>query len=157
MNLRQRPVEPADTPFLVRLHESTLERELADLALDPAQRTELARQQMELQRAHYRRQYPGTQFLLLLDGDLPVGKLTLHEREQEIGLMDIALLPAWRNRGHGERVTRAVQAAAREAGKSVGLYVEVNNPGARRFYARLGFVTKETLPTHERLVWTPPA
>lgn len=54
--------------------------------------------------------------------------------------LGIAVLPAWRGRGIGERLMQAAEAWAREHGaERVVLDLASANEGARRFYERLGY------------------
>ena len=63
----------------------------------------------------------------------------MHRQLNEIRIMDIALLPDWRNAGIGSRLLRSILAEADSAGAAVTLHVERWNP-AKRLYDRLGFV-----------------
>jgi ribosomal protein S18 acetylase RimI-like enzyme len=55
-------------------------------------------------------------------------------------LIDIALLPQYRNQGIGSTLLRELLADAARAGCAVSLKVENTNPAAR-LYERLGFQT----------------
>lgn len=60
-------------------------------------------------------------------------------------------------RALGTTLVRWVQDAARREGASIALGVAVDNPGARAFYARLGFGTVEDGATYCAMRWPPPA
>ena len=68
----------------------------------------------------------------------PIGRLYVHRRESEIGVVDIALLPAYRKQGIGGLLLREILAEAAAASKPVRIYVERFNP-AQHLYERLGF------------------
>ncbi|NNM28153.1 MAG: GNAT family N-acetyltransferase [Akkermansiaceae bacterium] len=113
------------------------------------------RQQFEAQHDGYRSAHPEADHeLILVDGE-PVGRLYVRREAEVIGLMDISLLPAWRNRGLGSRLIRDLLAEAREGGQRVELYVEKWNPDARRLYLRLGFADREDIGTHWMMEWRP--
>jgi ribosomal protein S18 acetylase RimI-like enzyme len=138
MNLTLRPAEEADRDLLLRIYASTREEELALTDWDDAQKTAFLTQQFTAQDTHYREHYPGAVFnLILLDGD-PVGRLSIHRRPSEIRIMDIALLPAHRNRGIGTSLLRTLQTEAAGSAKPLTIHVEQFNP-ALRLYTRLGF------------------
>ena len=132
----------ADLPFLLHLYASTREEELAVVDWPPGQKEAFLRQQFEAQHAWYREQYPGASFdVVALDGE-PVGRLYVARWERELRIVDVSLLPAWRNQGIGRRLLAALFAEADGAGKAVSIHVERFNP-ALRLYARLGFTLRE--------------
>jgi predicted GNAT family acetyltransferase len=79
----------------------------------------------------------------------------VHRGAQEIRLMELALLPAWRGHGIGGALVQTLVQEATEASLPVTLHVEPSNP-ARRLYLRAGFRHAEELGFYERLVWLPP-
>jgi len=96
------------------------------------------RMQFRAQTEDYARNYRDAQFDLLLCDGTPAGRLYLDRREDEIRIVDIALVPAFRNRGIGTQLLTEVQAEAEADGKAVTIHVEMNNP-AMTLYNRLGF------------------
>jgi ribosomal protein S18 acetylase RimI-like enzyme len=66
------------------------------------------------------------------------GRLYVARWEDEIRIVDIALLPGFRGRGLGSALLRGLMAEADAARKPLSIHVEVNNP-ARQWYERLGF------------------
>ena len=75
---------------------------------------------------------------MILAGDEPAGRLYVARWEDEIRIVDIALLPAFRGRGIGGALLGDLIAEADAAGKPLSIHVEQNNP-ARSLYERLGF------------------
>ena len=71
----------------------------------------------------------------------------------EIRIVDIALLPAYCNRGLGTTLVRALQAEAAASGKPLRIHVERFNP-ALRLYERLGFRQIEDKGVYLFLEWT---
>lgn len=105
------------------------------------------RSQFTLQDVHYRKHYEGAALdVILVDGE-PAGRLYVYRSPSEIRVMDIALLPAFRRRGIGERVFRDLFAEADARGQLVSIHVEVQNV-ARRLYERLGFHAVPTDDEH---------
>jgi predicted GNAT family acetyltransferase len=75
--------------------------------------------------------------VIVVDGQ-PVGRLYVARWAEEIRVVDIAVLPEYRNRGIGSALLRDLMAEAAAAGKPLSIHVERFNP-AVRLYARLGF------------------
>ena len=111
------------------------------------QKAAFVQQQFEAQDAYYREHYdPATFDVIEVDGE-PVGRLYVARWEDEIRIMDIALLPEHRGRGIGTAFMRDLLDEGAHTGKRVSIHVELNNP-ARRLYERLGFS-----PVEERGVY----
>jgi ribosomal protein S18 acetylase RimI-like enzyme len=109
---------------------------------DDAQKESFLRMQFEAQDRWYREQMPDASFeVVLVDGE-PAGRLYVDRREDEIRIVDIALLPEHRGRGIGTLLLGELLSEADAAGKSVTIHVERLNP-ALRLYARLGFSVAE--------------
>lgn len=90
--------------------------------------------------------YPATSQIIVVDGR-DVGELALEEKDDELFLSDIYILPACQNRGLGTALLRDLLAQAQTGGWPVTLQVLRVNP-ARRLYERLGFVTISETETH---------
>ena len=135
---RLRPVTGGDREFLVELYDSLREPELAHVPWDAATRRAFIEHQFSAQDAHYRQHYPGaTLDIIEFDGE-PAGRLYVHRGPGDIRIMDIALVPAFRRRGIGTALLRALIAEGDESGRKLSIHVETNNP-ARMLYERLGF------------------
>ena len=103
-----------------------------------ADKDAFVRMQFEAQDRWYREQMPDASFDVVLVEDEPAGRLYVDQREDEIRIVDIALLPEYRNRGIGSGLLGDLIAGADRAGKPLTIHVERFNR-ARRFYERLGF------------------
>lgn len=143
----------ADADFLLSVYASTRAEELASTDWTPEQKDQFCRMQFQAQDAHYRLNYPGARFDVIMDGDTPVGRLYVDRWAAEIRIMDIALLPEHRGRGFGTHWLRQLQAEAAAAGKTLSIHVERFNP-ALRLYERLGFRLKEDKGVYLLLEWT---
>jgi len=133
-----RPETDADTAFLRHLYASTRAAELAVTDWSDAQKLAFTDSQFGFQRHHYRTYYPATEWGVLEENDVPMGRLYLDRRVTTLLVIDIALLPQWRGRGLGTALLEWVCAQARAAGKSVTVAVEKYNR-AQTLYRRLGF------------------
>jgi ribosomal protein S18 acetylase RimI-like enzyme len=135
---RLRPVGAGDRAFLVDLYAAVRAPELAHVPWDDATKRAFVVQQFTAQDTHYRRHYPGAALDVIEVDGVPAGRLYVHRGPRDIRIMDIALTPAFRGRGIGTRLLRALIAEAAETARTLSIHVEMNNP-ARRLYERLGF------------------
>jgi ribosomal protein S18 acetylase RimI-like enzyme len=147
------PVSEADLPFLFQVYASTRTRELAQAGWPPAQQQEFLLMQARMQHAHYTARYCHGQYYKIRAEGQDVGRLYLDAGQDDVHVIDIAILPAFRNRGIGSAVLRAVQAAARGAGAAVSLQVEKGSP-AGRLYDALGFEPAGDSDTHAFMRWS---
>jgi ribosomal protein S18 acetylase RimI-like enzyme len=128
-----------DLPFLSDVYASTRAEELAPTGWpEDVQRRFLATQ-FEAQHAHYRRHYPEAEWLVIEVAGESAGRLYVEEWPDQIRLIDIALLPAFRGRGIGSALLADLVSAADARPKPLTIHVEKFNR-ARGLYARLGFV-----------------
>ena len=147
-----RPARPEDTPFLLQVYGSVRGGELAATDWTDSQKAQFVEMQFAAQSQYYREHYPDTSFdVIVLDGQ-PVGRLYVARWSDEIRIVDIALLPAYCNRGLGTTLVRALQAEAAASGKPLRIHVERFNP-ALRLYERLGFRQTEDKGVYLFLEW----
>jgi len=133
-----RPASSADRPFLAQVYATTRAEELALVPWTEEQKARFVAHQFEAQDAHYRTHYgDGTFDVIEVDGE-PAGRLYVHRGPSEIRIVDITLAPAFRGRGLGTRLLRALIDEAEDRGCKLSIHVEMNNP-AQRLYERLGF------------------
>ena len=133
-----RTVRAADEPFLRDVYSSTRAEELAQVPWDDQQKAAFLRMQFDAQDRYYREVYPNGAFdVILIEGE-PAGRLYVNRGPDEVRIIDIAMLPAYRNRRIGTHLIGALQAEAALARKPLRIHVERFNP-AMRLYERLGF------------------
>ena len=133
-----RPSGPRDRELLYRVYASTRAEELANVPWDDEAKEAFLRAQFDAQDRWWREHYAGASFdIVLVDGE-PAGRLYVYASEDEIRIVDIALLPAFRARGIGSVLLAGILAD----GRRVTIHVERMNP-ALRLYERLGFVLAE--------------
>ena len=148
MTVMLQPIQDNDEPFLFTLYATTRAEELAWTDWPPEQRDAFLRSQFYAQRTHYARECPGASFdLIVLDGER-VGRLYVDRRADDIRIIDIALLPSYRNRGIGSHIMEDLLAEGASSGRPVSIHVEKNNPAAMRFYEKLGFICAGDIGTH---------
>ena len=127
-----------DDVFLFGLFRAVRLPEFAHAPLAPAQLDLLMSIQYAGQKQSYGAEYPGGDEVVLLDGQA-IGRIWLYRGAAEHHLVDIALMPEYRNRGIGSALVKDAIAGARAAGSRLRCSVAATNPGSLRFHQRLGF------------------
>jgi ribosomal protein S18 acetylase RimI-like enzyme len=120
------------------VYASTREDEMTLVPWTAEQKLEFLRMQSRAQRTDYARNFPGAEWLVVERDGEPVGRLVIHRGDDELLLMDIALLAAHRGGGIGTELMDRLFAESAESGRPVRLHVETFNR-ALRWYGRLGF------------------
>lgn len=137
-----RPVTGDDEPFLRALYASTRERELSAVKWSEDQKAAFLTMQFDAQDSHYRTHYRDAQFDIIEIDGVAAGRLYVWETAGELRVVDIALMPQYRNQGIGGGLMRAILRRASESGRAVTIHVEADNP-ARHLYERLEFTPVE--------------
>jgi ribosomal protein S18 acetylase RimI-like enzyme len=96
--------------------------------------------QFRAQAMSIRLDHPRAERKIVLVDDAPVGRLVVDASADHVELIDLALLPEFRNQGVGTGVVRVVLAQADRIGRAVRLHVEKQSR-AIRLFERLGFTT----------------
>jgi len=149
-----RPLTAADEPFALSVYASTREQELVPVPWSAEQKEAFVAMQFAAQSAHYAQHYTGmTSDVILIDGE-PAGRLLVARWTQEIRIVDITLLPAFRGRGAGGELLGELMDEATEMGRRLSIHVERDNR-ARSLYERLGFVPVGETGIHLRMEWDP--
>ncbi|MBK8816391.1 MAG: GNAT family N-acetyltransferase [Methylococcaceae bacterium] len=136
-----KPITEADLGFLSAVYASTRAEEMALVDWDDEQKISFLKGQFSAQHQHYQQHYTNTEYLIILSNDMQIGRFYIARWPAEIRIVDLALLPEFRNLGFGSKILKDVLAEATEVVKSVTIHVERFNP-ARNLYQRLGFVKK---------------
>ena len=137
-SVTRRAATEQDDAFLFALFKAVRLPDFEPAHLAPAQLDMLMSIQYAGQKQSYGAQYPSGHDIVLLDGK-PIGRMWLYRGPSEHHLVDISLLPEFRNRGIGARVVAESIAAARAAGLRLCCSVALTNRGSLRFHQRLGF------------------
>ena len=138
-----RPVVPEDDEFLLDVYASTRADELAPVPWTDEQKRAFLRMQFDAQRGEYFKRFPDSDYRVILVGGRPAGRLWVARTPAQIRLMDIALLPEFRNRGVGKLLVSRLADEAARAGLPLRHMVFELNEEALRFYERLGFTRLE--------------
>jgi len=149
-----RPVGESDGEFLFRVYASTRAEELAGVGWTEEQKRAFLRQQFAAQSADWERNYPEADLRVIEVDGVPVGRYYVNRGLQEIGLVDIALLPEYRRSGIGTGLIRGLLAEGKDRGLPVALHVEAFNP-ARGLYERLGFEAVADRGVYVLMRWQP--
>jgi GNAT superfamily N-acetyltransferase len=154
-SLELRPVTLSDDQFLLSVYESTRKDELDQVEWPEGQREAFVRWQFELQRREYDARFPDADYSIILVNGEAAGRIWIGHDDEQIRLLDIALLPQFQNRGAGTELLRRLIDQAAQTGKVLRHMVFVLNNDAHRFYERLGFVAIEDLGAYKHMEWRP--
>lgn len=127
-----------DDELLYAVYASTRADEMRMVPWSEDEVERFLRQQSEAQRTHYLRHLPDAEYLVIERAGDPIGRLFLDRRDDELRIVDIALLPEHRGRGLGRAILSDLIDEASSTGVPVRIHVERNNP-ALDLYRRLGF------------------
>jgi ribosomal protein S18 acetylase RimI-like enzyme len=149
-----RPATDADRGLLLAVYASTRVEELDQVAWAPGGREAFLEMQFTAQDREYRRHNPHGSFDVIEVDGRPAGRLYVDRRPGDLRIVDIAVLPGFRNRGIGRRLIEELQEQAAAEGRIVSIHVEAHNRAAV-LYERLGFALAEDLGVYRRMEWTP--
>ena len=138
MAITLRAAGPDDEQFLLQVFACTRAAELAQVPWPDEQRNAFLQMQFNAQHSYYHERYPDADYKLILLADVPVGRLYVRRETDLICIMDITVLPEYRNNGIGSGLTRGLLDEAVESGRKVQIYVETFNPSLELF-KKLGF------------------
>ena len=151
-SVTRRLVQSCDEAFLFDLYASTRAQELEVLPWDEDQRRSFLKMQFIAQNQDYHRRFPEGVHELLLCAGLPAGRLYVARSENEIRILDISLMPEYRNQGLGGAIIRELLNDASETERPVRIYLEHDNP-YRSVFDQFGFVSVEDIGSHLLLEW----
>jgi ribosomal protein S18 acetylase RimI-like enzyme len=151
-----RPIEDRDSQFLYDVYVSTREDELSATGWPESQKQAFLKLQFAAQHTYYTQTFTNARFNVILKNSQPIGRLYLDERDDEIRIIDIALLPGSRGQGIGSGILRDILADAAGKTKCVRIHVEQYNP-AMRLYQRLGFRKTDLHGVYHLMEWQPHA
>lgn len=154
LDIHLRPEAVGDETFLFQVYASTREEELALTNWDGPTRAAFLNHQFTAMRRGYKSMFPDGEFMVVLNGGRPVGRIVVARDAKNIRLVDMALLPDSRGKKIGSLLLQRLQREAVEAKIPITLQVFQDNR-ALRFYQRLGFqITKQEGP-YFHMLWQP--
>ena len=109
---------------------------------------------VDLQARAFAQMYPTADWQVVVCDGQPVGRVVVDRSSDAIRLVDIALLPGYRNAGIGSELLRRLLDEAAAAGKLVILHVARSNR-ARALYQRLGFAISTRDEVYLEMQWRP--
>lgn len=150
-----RPVAESDNEFLLAVYGSTRADELGQVEWGEGQKEMFLRWQFDLQRSEYGTRFPDADYRVIVIDGQPAGRIWIGTDDEQIRLLDIALLPEFQNRGVGTALLERLKSEAQNAGKALRHMVFVLNNNADRFYERLGFKKIEDFGAYKHMEWRP--
>jgi ribosomal protein S18 acetylase RimI-like enzyme len=149
-----RPEQPQDEGFLFELYASTRQEELEAWGWPPEMRSTFLTMQFKASQG-YHSVFPDAEFQIVLLNGTNAGRLVLHRTPDELHLVDIALLPQYRNAGIGSALLKRIFGEAAGTNKPIRVKVLRGNR-AERFYQKLGFKKTGETELHNDMEWRAP-
>lgn len=149
-----RPVQIGDESFLLRVYASSRAEELRQTGWTDAEKQTFVEMQFAAQIQDYSIRFPDSEQSIVLISETPAGRLWINRSDEEIRLLDIVLLPEFRNTGIGTILLRHLQEEAKTSARPIHHAVYKDNMDALRFYERLGFNIIEDYDTYCLMEWT---
>jgi ribosomal protein S18 acetylase RimI-like enzyme len=118
----------------------------------PEQKEVFVRMQYTAQKQHYAAEAPQASHDIIYVDATPVGRTFVDRRRDALHILDITVLPQYRNQGTGSLLLRRLLDEADKLGKPVTIYVESFNPSLRLF-ERLGFRKDQEKGFHLLMKW----
>ena len=134
-----RAVEPEDEEFLLGVYAASRADEMALVDWDEGQKMAFLRSQFEAQTAQYQARFPDAEYSIILYQERPVGRFWIGRTPEQIRLLDIEILPEFRNLGIGAVLLKTLLAESEATGVPLRHMVFKMNTAALRFYERFGF------------------
>jgi ribosomal protein S18 acetylase RimI-like enzyme len=152
-NVTIRPVQSIDKSFLLRVYASSRAEELVQTGWTETEKQSFLEMQFLAQWQDYSNRFPDAEQSIVLHEGNPAGRIWVNRSNEEIRLLDIALLPEFRNSGIGAVLLQRLQDEARALVIPLRHAVYKDNLSAVRFYQSLGFTIIEDLATYYIMEW----
>ena len=144
----------ADDAFVYDVFSTTWESEVAALPNQNLAQHVLRIQHIAQER-RFASRYPGLQRFIVVQDGQPAGRLYVHESDALLEVVDLTLMPSFRDHGIGTRIFHDLFEYATSEGQTISLRVERRNERATMLYSQLGFdlVTVDDLDNY--FEWVP--
>src|ERR1700744_2841335 len=149
-----RPEQSQDVSFLYELYASTRQDELDAWNMPAETRGAFLAMQFNASQASHR-VYPNAEFNIILQDGMMAGRLITQRSSEAWRLVDIALLPQYRNAGTGTLLITQMLEQAEVADKTLRLSVLRQNQRAQRLYQRLGFTNTSESDMYLEMICRP--
>lgn len=152
--LMLRPVTLAEENFLFAVYASSRAEEMERVPWTPEQKDAFLRMQFIAQKQHYAAEFPRANHDVIYVDDAAVGRIYLDRGAEAYHILDITILPQYRNQGAGSLCLQTVLGEAADQVKPVTIYVESFNPSLHLF-ERMGFKRDQEKGFHFLMKWQP--
>lgn len=125
------------------IYASTRTEELALTDWNHEQKEAFIDHQFHAQHDYYQKVYSSASYQMIHIRGAAGGRLYLMDWAEDLRIIDITLLPQYRNQGYGTGILQSLQKYCMHHTKSLSIHVEQFNP-AKKLYERLGFVQVES-------------
>jgi ribosomal protein S18 acetylase RimI-like enzyme len=156
MSITLRDETPDDMEFLLTVFASARAFELAQVPWSDEQKEAFLRMQLQAQHSYYREKYPNAHYQIILRDAERIGRLYVCRLPKLTKILDITVLPEFRNAGIGTGLIQSVLSDAAATGSKVQVYVETFNP-SRSLFEKHGFSVIEEEGINYLLEWRPVA
>jgi len=144
----------ADDAFVYDVFSTTWESEVAALPNQNLAQHVLRIQHIAQER-RFASQYPDLQrYIVVQDGE-PAGRLYVHESASLLEVVDLTLMPRFRDHGIGTGIFHQLFEHATREGQTIALRVERRNERATMLYSQLGFDLVSVDDLDNYFEWTP--
>ncbi len=142
--------------LLSEIYASTRMSELEQTDWTDEQKKVFTDHQFYAQHDYYQKIYPDAFSNAIMQNGKMIGRLYLHlQHPDDVRIIDIALLPEYRNQAIGTNILKDLQQYCVRLNKTLSIHVEQFNP-AKKLYERLGFTYAETYDqVYILMKWTP--
>ncbi len=148
-NLRLRPANIDDEPFLQELFFDLRSLEFREAGISERQLKPLLAMQYKAQKQSYNLQFPNAEHSIIEFENTKIGQLLIDREEQKIHLVDISFLHIFR----GKRIGSFLLEKLKVGVETVSLSVFKSNFGAIRLYEKQGFRVTEDNGIYLKMEW----
>ncbi len=136
--IQLKPIIDNDLPFLYKVYRDIRLNELKPANFSSKELEDFLQMQFKLQHTQYMQNYTNPSFDIIIYDSIPVGRLYVDRKENEIRIIDIALLTQYRRKGIGQNLIKELINEANLKKVPLSLHVEHENP-IMKYYNKLGF------------------
>ena len=147
-----RATEPEDDPFLFEVYASSRGEDLATMGWEAEPIRTFLETQYSAQKVFLKNDYPDTDDRIILLGGERIGRMVVLRNEREVRLVDIAIMPQYRNAGLGTHLVRELMSEAARLGVPFRLQLIRSNPAVALF-EELGMIRTGETGSHYQMEW----